>query len=98
MEFVASRRIKERCPSCGFCEQHISCPSEEECVGCGACVEACPYEAKILISVDDKRKLVRIKVDGENYEVPDRITVLNALELIGYKSSIIPKKDQIFTP
>jgi pyruvate formate lyase activating enzyme len=98
MEFNVSRRIKERCPSCGFCEQHISCPGEEDCIGCGACVEACPYNAKFLSPVYENRKFVRVKVDGAIYEVPERITVLKALEYIGFKSSIIPKKDKIFAP
>jgi hypothetical protein len=48
-------------------------------------VVACPYEAKISEKNSERRKEVAIKVNHEKYSVPERITVLRALELTGFK-------------
>ena len=78
---VASRT--EKCKNCGFCD--LICTHQANCTGCGACVDACPYEAKILEEISERRKEVTIKVNHEKYSVPERITVLRALELTGFK-------------
>ncbi|MHC1585750.1 MAG: radical SAM protein, partial [Candidatus Syntropharchaeia archaeon] len=81
MEFRVSRK-GEKCRNCGFCELYITCPGD--CTGCGACVDACPFEARYFEYVKEKRKLIDIFVNGEKIEVPERITVLKALEMHGY--------------
>lgn len=76
----------------------IACPGEEGCVGCGACVDACPYRAKIVEEQREKRTLVSIEVDEESFQVPESITILKALELLGYKISFLPVNEAIYAP
>lgn len=45
-----------------------------------------------------RRENIKIKVNGENFFVPDRITIKNALELIGYKISKFPMEGDLFAP
>ena len=98
MKFYISRKITNLCVHCGFCETQIECPGSENCTGCGVCVDACPSQAKILEEVLEERKKVKIKVDGETYEVPEKITILKALEILGYKISYFPTKNGIYAP
>ncbi len=88
MKFKVARKT-DRCKGCGFCT--LICPSRNNCIGCGACVDACPYEAKVLEEISERRKEIEIKVNHERYTVPEGVTVLRALELIGF--SILPFKD-----
>ncbi|MFQ5712344.1 MAG: radical SAM protein [Candidatus Geothermarchaeales archaeon] len=96
--FQTSRKLEDLCRSCGFCEREVSCPGIEDCIGCGACVDACPYRARLFESVYEKRKSVRVTVNGETFEVPQRITVLRALELLGFKVSRYPGGGDVFAP
>lgn len=73
MRFKIARRTEE-CKNCGFCD--LICTHQDNCTGCGACVDAYPYEAKILEEISERRKEVIIKVNHEKYSVPERITVL----------------------
>jgi len=90
MKFKVARRKTEKCKECGFCA--LICPSHDNCIGCGACVDACPYEARVLEEISERRKEIKIKVNHERYEVPGGITVLRALELIGFTT--LPFKDE----
>ncbi|MEN2985638.1 MAG: radical SAM protein [Thermodesulfovibrionaceae bacterium] len=86
------------CQRCFWCENLINCPinfAESECFGCGACVLACPYEARKIFEVK-KEKKIEITVDGEKFEVFEKITVRKALETLGYKFGKIP--NGIFIP
>jgi pyruvate formate lyase activating enzyme len=89
MKFKVASRKTEKCRDCGFCA--LICPSRDNCIGCGACVDACPYEARVLEEISERRKEIKIKVNHERYEVPEGITVLRALELIGFTA--LPFKD-----
>ena len=96
---VASRT--EECKNCGFCD--LICTHQDNCTGCGACVVACPYEAKFLEEISERRKEVIIKVNHEKYSVPERITVLRALELTGFKVLTFkeegePSENEILAP
>lgn len=93
MELLVSRRLEDRCKNCGFCSFYIACAGERECSGCGACVEACPYQAKILIKSVEKRRKVGLEINGEAFEVPERITVLEALQIAGHSISPLPGAD-----
>ena len=90
MKFYISKKVENLCTYCGFCETQILCPGVDKCTGCGACVDACPNQAKILQETYETRKTVKIKVNGETFEVPERITVLKALEILGFNVSRLP--------
>lgn len=83
-----------------ICEQYVICVADslfnEDCAGCGACALACPQGAIELIEVEDKPS-VSISVNGEKFEVPDGITVKDALSLCGLKIGKTPDC-HIFAP
>jgi pyruvate formate lyase activating enzyme len=41
---------------------------------------------------------VKVKINGETHQVPERITVKSALELAGYEFTRFPEKNKIFAP
>ena len=71
-----------KCVDCGFCNSVIKCANPTDCVGCLSCYWGCPYSARKIIHIESART-VKIKVNNVEYEVPDRITVAKALEIIG---------------
>ncbi|MCS7139802.1 MAG: radical SAM protein [Candidatus Nezhaarchaeota archaeon] len=98
MKLLKATTLKGKCVECGFCRTYIACPGEPHCTGCGSCVWACPYEAKEFIVVETPDEYVTIKVDGEKHRVHRGITVLKALELIGFKVSSLPGEGDIYAP
>ncbi len=88
--------IGKGCIDCGFCQYLVSCPEKyfgdwptegHECIGCGICITGCPSEALTMEQVEEERPPVNILVDGCAHRVPSGITVLTALESLGYKVS-----------
>lgn len=86
----------ENCVGCGFCEAYV-CPSPGSCLGCGACVQACPNRAVVLTQKETSETLM-ISVDGERVEVPSAITLMEALKRLGYKFSPLPGEEAIHAP
>jgi pyruvate formate lyase activating enzyme len=95
-------RNQELCQNCGFCTNHISCPTDPQfdsnfCVGCKACFLGCPHNAFRKQTVEG-HKTIKIFVDSRVYEVPERITVKTALEQLGFAFSKVPTSDAFFSP
>ncbi len=87
-----------KCTNCGICSTIVLCPSPQKCIGCKACFLACPNEAIKPIVDDEPRDVIKIIVDGQEFEVPNYITVKRALELIGFRYSRYPEKGSFFSP
>lgn len=83
--FVASVD-ESRCRGCGFCTNIAYCPDPKACVGCGACIVACPFGVRSLRVDHAPRATVEIYVDGRSFAVPERITTRRALELSAHAS------------
>lgn len=96
--FTKYVRDKKKCINCGFCEIIIHCPSPDSCIGCKACFYGCPEGARTKAFDFEPRRKIRIVIDGSDFEVPERITVKKALELMGYRFTRFPEENAIFTP
>ena len=105
--FYVCRRNSKECKDCGFCMEYFSCPGvgkpsidrfETACIDCGICLVACPYQAVERIPDTVPRKDVMIRVDGEDFVVPERVTVKRALELLGLEFGEFPGGTEIFAP
>jgi len=97
MRTSLSKRLSS-CHNCGFCGTQMFCRGTAPCIGCGACVAACPFEARHLEHDYEQRRMIRVKVDSESAEVPECITVLDALESLGYVVSRFPEEGNVFAP
>lgn len=89
--FIALRN--DNCIRCGFCGQYIDCPAETDgCIGCGACVVACPQMARELrarpLAREGKAQaLIDFTVDGKPQQLVGPLSVAAALEQLGIGSA-----------
>lgn len=58
----------------------------------------CPNEAVVRVADDSERRMVRVRVNGEGFHFPERITLKKALETIGYTFSKLPFEGGIYVP
>lgn len=104
---MIAKHILEKCINCNICKDYVTCPignvrasiETGECIGCEACVIACPEEALVLENNNKRSKDVFI--NGEKITASG--AVKDALEASGIKLSKFPDfagkiKDQIFMP
>ncbi|MHA2295810.1 MAG: radical SAM protein [Candidatus Hodarchaeales archaeon] len=89
---------KSRCIDCHYCEIAIACPGQENCTGCGTCVDSCPQSARKLVKGKEKPREINCYVDGEKVTTSDNQTVLNLLETLGFSKTSFPDKKAIFAP
>ena len=84
-----------KCTDCEYCLRAIDCAPKlladidnrkYDCIGCGACAAGCPVEAlSVQVREQPATKLIEIKINGESYQVPSKITIERALEFAGFK-------------
>ena len=91
-------RDPEKCLQCGTCGEIVACTaaSGSACIGCGACVVACPGEALQLVE-EPRLGRVTIEVDGNMASVPERISVREALEGLGHAVAAVPGEPGVST-
>lgn len=88
----------EKCLDCGTCRDIVACPGkDDDCIGCGACVLACPNQA-IKMTEEPRDRQVTIEIDGQTATVPERISAKEALIGAGYRISEFPGELGILAP
>jgi pyruvate formate lyase activating enzyme len=96
-----AHKINKLCKNCNYCTREIACNRLKTncCIGCGACVDACPFEAIKLSEVEYKpAEQVTVQIDSNRISVPKNITIKAALQIAGYKFVRYPEKNAIFSP
>jgi pyruvate formate lyase activating enzyme len=77
--FIATRN--EDCVRCHFCEQYLACAAPQNgCIGCGACLIACPQAARQLKARAKPQAAIHFNLDGKSCTVEGSVSVLNALD------------------
>jgi pyruvate formate lyase activating enzyme len=97
-EFQIHALDEGRCAGCDLCRQVIVCPSPQACIGCGACVVGCPYEARSLVADERPRGQITLIVDGQSFAVPVGITLKRALEELGFTFGVTPADAVLTAP
>jgi len=93
---------KLHCQGCNYCKEAISCPGEENCTSCGACVAGCPFSARKLINeLEEEEQNISFIINGQRVSVRSKLTVLQVLETLEYQFTYFPvlnKTNVIFAP
>ncbi|RLE99607.1 MAG: radical SAM protein [Thermoprotei archaeon] len=89
---------ESKCVKCGACSTVNLCYSPGACVGCLSCFFSCPYEARKIVEDTSARREIRVEIDDVEYSMPERITVLKAIELAGYSIGVYPNEARIHAP
>jgi pyruvate formate lyase activating enzyme len=77
--FIATRN--QNCLRCGFCEQYLPCAvSQNDCIGCGACVIACPQAARQLKPRTKAGSAIHFSLDGQPCKFKGPVSVRDALD------------------
>ena len=98
MKLQVCKKDEVKCVDCGFCCEVLACANRADCVGCMACFYGCPYEARRIVEDRESRKSISVELDGEVFEVSERITVRKALESAGVSFGIGSEDGDIQAP
>jgi pyruvate formate lyase activating enzyme len=72
------------CIGCHFCRHSVACAVPTNgCIGCGACVIACPQGARQLKSRSDAGVEFQFVLDGKEQKTLGPVSVFNALRNTG---------------
>ena len=86
------------CIRCGMCEEVIYCPAPGACIGCLACIQGCPAQARRAIRDEKPRRGIPIYVNGQTFQVPERVTIKRALEKAGFSFGIASGEGDLQAP
>jgi len=77
--FIATRN--DDCVRCHFCEHYLACAAPQNgCIGCGACLIACPQAAKQLKPRAKEGSAIHFSLDGKACMVKGPVSIRNALK------------------
>jgi pyruvate formate lyase activating enzyme len=96
--FLVSQINEDRCTRCRLCDELIVCLSPEDCIGCQACFHGCPNQARRMVEDKEPRKAIRLSVNGQEVEVPERITIRRALERVGFSFGVTSTEGDLQAP
>jgi len=77
--------VKDKnCLGCNFCGHAVACGLRTDgCIGCAACVIACPQGARSLKPRKEAATVVEFKLDGQACSVEGPVSILDALCELG---------------
>ena len=74
----------QNCLGCNFCGHSVACALKAGgCIGCAACVIACPQGARSLKPRRGRPKIIGFQLDGKTYSAEGPVSILDALCELG---------------